>query len=87
MPRRDPVLRKLPAGGSDVGFELGVPLLPTLGARREQTELFEVTCQARVDAGALAQLVEVELVFLGVDGAAPLAVARGRRCELLANDA
>ena len=57
MARGDPELSEPAAGEGDVGVELRVTLLATLGARREQAELLELTGEPRVDAGALAEPV------------------------------
>src|SRR5256885_956572 len=89
MARCDSVLRETAAGERDVGLELGVSLLPRLGARGQQTELFELAREARVDPGSVAQFVQIEICLLRSQAGAPppLAVARRRRGELLADHA
>ena len=59
MARGDPELRKPATGKGDVGIKLGVTLLASLGAGREQAELLELSGQPRVDARALAELGQV----------------------------
>src|SRR5204862_7797797 len=63
MPRRDSELRQPAARERNLGIELAVALLPPVRARREQSEVLELAREPCVDACALAELVEVELVF------------------------
>ena len=76
MPGVDPVLGELPAGGRDLRVAFAVAPLSTLDARREQAVLLQRPCERRVDAGALAELREVELALLLAEagGAPPLAL-------------
>jgi hypothetical protein len=87
MARGDPELSEPAAGEGDVGVELRVTLLATLGARREQAELLELTGEPRVDARALAEPGQVELRLFLTQACTPaFAVTRGRRGKLLADD-
>ena len=87
MARRDPELREPAAGERDLGVELRVTLLATLGARREQPELLELARKPRVDARALAKPGQVELRLVLAQACTPaLAVTCGRRGKLLADD-
>ena len=61
VPGVDPVLGEPAAGGGDLGVALAVEPLAALDARREQAVLLERARERRVDAGALAELGEVEL--------------------------
>ena len=59
----DSELRQPAAGGGDVGVALAVEPLPGLEPRREQAVLLECACERLVDARALAELAEVELLL------------------------
>ena len=59
MARGDPELSETAAGERDVGVELRVTLLASLGAGRKQAELLELTGEPRVDARALAELGQI----------------------------
>jgi hypothetical protein len=74
-------VRKPPARERDVCLELGVALLAGFCSRREQTEVLQLSRKPRVDAGALAQPVEVELglVRRQAGRSPPLAIACCRR--------
>ena len=60
------------AGERDICIELAVALLAGLRARRKQTELFQLAREPCVDPGALAKLVEIELVLLAGQSPTPL---------------
>src|SRR5215510_11652524 len=87
MSGRDAVPRETPAGLGDVGVELGEALLPGIDAWSEETEVLQLACETRVDSGALAQSVEVELSFVRVERTTPLTLPCSRRRELLPDDA
>ena len=70
VPCVDPVAGEPPARRCDLGVALAVAALAALDPRREQPELLERSCELAVDAGALAELGEVELL---------LAIAEARR--------
>src|SRR5262249_11935429 len=87
MPRRDPVARERLARDRDVDVDVRVAALAALGARLEQAEVLELAGARRLDAGALAQLVQVEALVGLADRAAlaPLLARAGG--ELLADHA
>ena len=82
MPRVDPVLGELPAGGRDLRVAFAIEALPALDARREQAVLLERPRERRIDAGALAELRQVELALLLAERrSGGVACAPRRRCR------
>src|SRR6266540_2088457 len=79
---------QLHAGGRNVRVGVSVQLLSALGARDQQSEVLELLRELRRRAGALAQLVEVDLVLgQGEPGRTPaLAILAVRRRQLLPDD-
>ena len=60
MPRVDAEARQLRADDRDVGVGLGVALVRPAPDRREQAEVLELLRELARDAGAAAELVEVD---------------------------
>src|SRR5262249_43672879 len=84
--RVDAVARDLRTGESDVGLALAVQPLAADDPRREQAELLQLSREVGRNAGALAQLGQVDLVHVTAEArrAAPGAV--GRRSPQLLTD-
>ena len=88
VPRCDPETGERFARGGDVGLAFGVEPLAVLDSRLEQPELLELSRAVERDAGALAELVESELLLPRVDDAAAPSPLRAGACvELLADHA
>jgi len=88
MPRRDPVARERVARSRDLDVRLGIEPASRLEMRLEQAVLLELADAGRVQARATAQLLELDVLFLGAErGAAAAALAAGARRELLADHA
>src|SRR5579884_11777 len=88
VPGADPEARERLAGRRELRLTLGVESLPVLDPRLEQPEFLEFARTVDVDACALAELLEIELLLSLVDhAAAPTPVLAGARFELLPDDA
>src|SRR5207244_4206976 len=88
VPRLDPEARERLAGRGDFRVALGVDPLPVLDARLQQPELLELAGSIGGDAGAVAELLQVELLLPRVDhAAAPATLLAGTGFELLPDHA
>ena len=89
MPRRDPVARKRLARRGDVDVRLGVDPLPGLDTRFEQPVFLELPRAPNVDAGVLAERLEVyaRLVLAQRDDALALPLLASAVRELFLDDA
>src|SRR2546428_5885130 len=85
MARGDSEACKPAADRSDLGIRLGVEALPSRDARREEAVFLQLSGEAPVDPGPLAEgaLVKLLIAVTKAAGAPPPPLGRRRLLELL----